>query len=119
MRQSAEKDSIRRTFIFADFNAAFGFMSRSALLAETVSPANNHSVQPRMSARQYFLPPSAHYWCAVRCGAVCQLNHHPAWFNVYNRVEVELETHDCAGISNNVSQRSTAQHSTAHHATRG
>ncbi|HVG50359.1 MAG TPA: 4a-hydroxytetrahydrobiopterin dehydratase [Xanthobacteraceae bacterium] len=28
------RDAIAKTFIFADFNAAFGFMSRVALLAE-------------------------------------------------------------------------------------
>ncbi len=56
------RDAIRRTYRFRDFNAAFGFMSRAALMAE-------------------------------------KLDHHPEWFNVYNRVEVELTTHDANGVT--------------------
>jgi len=58
----SEKDAIGKTFRFADFNAAFGFMTRVALMAD-------------------------------------KLDHHPEWFNVYNRVEVVLTTHDADGVS--------------------
>jgi 4a-hydroxytetrahydrobiopterin dehydratase len=28
-----------------------------------------------------------------------KMNHHPEWFNVYNRVSVDLTTHDAGGIT--------------------
>ena len=54
--------AIERTFTFADFNEAFGFMTRVALLAD-------------------------------------KQDHHPEWFNVWNRVEITLTTHDAGGLS--------------------
>ena len=30
-----------------------------------------------------------------------KMNHHPEWFNVYNRSTVELTTHDAGGITDN------------------
>lgn len=53
---------LHKRFQFADFVHAFGFMSRVALIAES-------------------------------------MNHHPEWFNVYNRVDVDLATHDVGGLS--------------------
>jgi 4a-hydroxytetrahydrobiopterin dehydratase len=57
-----EGKAIERHFKFADFNEAFGFMTRVALLAD-------------------------------------KHDHHPEWFNVYNRVEIVLTTHDADGLS--------------------
>lgn len=59
---SREGKAIARTFEFGDFSAAFGFMTRVAMLAE-------------------------------------KRDHHPEWFNVYNRVEITLTTHDAGGLS--------------------
>ncbi|MBM3512508.1 MAG: 4a-hydroxytetrahydrobiopterin dehydratase [Alphaproteobacteria bacterium] len=56
------RNAITRSFKFADFNAAFAFMTKVALMAE-------------------------------------KMDHHPEWFNVYNRVDVTLATHDCGGVS--------------------
>ena len=28
-----------------------------------------------------------------------EMNHHPEWFNVYNKVDVTLTTHDAGGIT--------------------
>ena len=30
-----------------------------------------------------------------------KMNHHPEWFNVYNRLTVDLMTHDAGGITQN------------------
>lgn len=31
--------------------------------------------------------------------AIEKMNHHPEWFNVYNKVTVDLTTHDSGGIT--------------------
>ena len=56
------RDAISKTYKFANFDEAFGWMTRVAQVAE-------------------------------------EMNHHPEWFNVYNRVEVTLATHDVDGLS--------------------
>lgn len=50
-------NKLSRTFEFKDFSEAFAFMTRVALLAES-------------------------------------LQHHPNWSNEYNKVHIDLTTHD-------------------------
>jgi len=57
-----EREAITRRFEFVDFDAAFAFMTRVALLA-------------------------------------AKTDHHPEWFNVYNKVDVTLATHDEKGVT--------------------
>ena len=30
-----------------------------------------------------------------------KMNHHPEWFNVYNKIRIDLVTHDAGGITQN------------------
>ncbi|CAD6540665.1 4a-hydroxytetrahydrobiopterin dehydratase [Paraburkholderia metrosideri] len=57
-----DRDAIQRKLQFADFNEAFGFMTRVAIKAQ-------------------------------------EMDHHPEWFNVYNKVEITLSTHEANGLT--------------------
>ena len=38
----------------------------------------------------------------TRAAIECEkMNHHPEWFNVYNRITIDLTTHDAGGITKN------------------
>jgi 4a-hydroxytetrahydrobiopterin dehydratase len=54
-------NSLKKTFTFADFSEAFGFMTRVAIEAE-------------------------------------KMNHHPSWSNSWNKVSIQLSTHDAGDI---------------------
>lgn len=30
-----------------------------------------------------------------------KMNHHPEWFNIYNKIAIDLVTHDAGGITQN------------------
>lgn len=59
---SVVNGKLHRDLRFGDFNEAFGFMTRVALIAEA-------------------------------------MGHHPEWSNVWNRLTIELTTHDAGGLS--------------------
>jgi 4a-hydroxytetrahydrobiopterin dehydratase len=43
--------------------------------------------------------PHAFGFMATAAPAIEKMDHHPEWFNVYNRVVVDLNTHDAGGIT--------------------
>jgi 4a-hydroxytetrahydrobiopterin dehydratase len=53
--------------------------------------------------REYKFPDFAHAFGFMAAAAVVidKMNHHPEWLNVYNRVTVDLTTHDAGGITEN------------------
>ena len=61
-RLAEGREAITRKYQFVDFDAAFAFMTRVALLA-------------------------------------AKTDHHPEWFNVYNKLDVTLATHDAGGVT--------------------
>jgi 4a-hydroxytetrahydrobiopterin dehydratase len=51
--------------------------------------------------RDYKFPdfPHAIGFMAIAAPNIEKMNHHPEWSNVYNRVSVDLTTHDAGGIT--------------------
>jgi 4a-hydroxytetrahydrobiopterin dehydratase len=51
--------------------------------------------------RDYKFPDFAHAFgfMATSAPLIEKMNHHPEWANVYNRVTVDLATHDAGGIT--------------------
>jgi len=59
------------------------------------------SIQNEKLHRDYRFPNFAHAFgfMAIAAVEIEKRNHHPEWLNVYNRVTVDLTTHDSNGIS--------------------
>jgi len=51
--------------------------------------------------REYKFPDFAHAFgfMATAAPLIEKMGHHPEWANVYNRVTVDLSTHDAGGIT--------------------
>jgi len=61
------------------------------------------SIQNEKLHRDYRFPNFAHAFgfMAIAAVEIEKRNHHPEWLNVYNRVTVDLTTHDSGGITEN------------------
>lgn len=59
------------------------------------------SVEQGKLHREYRFPDFIHAFGFMATAAIGieKRNHHPEWFNVYNRVTVDLTTHDAGGIT--------------------
>ena len=53
--------------------------------------------------REYKFPDFVHAFGFMATAAIAieAMNHHPEWFNVWNRVTIDLTTHDAGGITTN------------------
>jgi 4a-hydroxytetrahydrobiopterin dehydratase len=51
--------------------------------------------------KKYEFPDFVHAFGFMATAAIAieKMNHHPEWTNVYNKVSVELSTHDAGGIT--------------------
>ena len=51
--------------------------------------------------REYKFPDFVHAFGFMATSAIAieKMNHHPEWFNVWNKVVVDLTTHDAGGVS--------------------
>ena len=57
---------------------------------------NRDAIEKKFSFNDFI---SAFGWMTQVALKAEKMNHHPEWFNCYNRVEVVLTTHSCQGLS--------------------
>jgi 4a-hydroxytetrahydrobiopterin dehydratase len=70
-------------------------------LQERLNGLPGWSVEQGKLHRQYSFPDFAHAFAFMTLASfgIEKMNHHPEWANVYNRVVVDLTTHDAGGIT--------------------
>jgi 4a-hydroxytetrahydrobiopterin dehydratase len=71
-------------------------------LEKAVGELPNWSIQNQKLHRQFQFPSFVEAFGFMSSVALVaeSMGHHPEWFNVYNRVTVDLTTHDAGGITN-------------------
>jgi 4a-hydroxytetrahydrobiopterin dehydratase len=72
-----------------------------AELAAALAPLEGWQIVDGKLHREYKFPDFAHAFgfMATAAPSIEAMNHHPEWSNVYNRVEIDLTTHDAGGIT--------------------
>ena len=72
-----------------------------AQISAGLAPLPGWKVQNGKLHREYTFPAFAHAFgfMATAAPLIEKKNHHPEWANVYNRVTVDLSTHDVGGIT--------------------
>ena len=70
-------------------------------IAARVQRLPEWSVKDGKLHREYKFPnfPHAFGFMATAAPSIEKMDHHPEWFNVYNRVTVDLNTHSAGGIT--------------------
>jgi len=70
-------------------------------ISAAVTRLSGWSVKDGKFHREYKFPNFAHAmgFMMTAVPAIERLDHHPEWANVYNRVTVDLSTHDAGGIT--------------------
>jgi 4a-hydroxytetrahydrobiopterin dehydratase len=70
-------------------------------ISAAIAPLPGWTVQNGKLHREYKFAdfPHAFGFMATAAPAIEKMDHHPEWFNVYNRVTVDLSTHDAGGIT--------------------
>ena len=73
----------------------------SAELATALASLPGWAVVNAKLHREYRFPDFVHAFGFMATAAIAieKMNHHPEWFNVYNKVIVDLTTHDAGGIT--------------------
>lgn len=70
-------------------------------ISSALAHLSNWSLMNGKLHREYKFPDFAHAFgfMATAAPSIDKMDHHPEWANVYNRVTVDLMTHDAKGIT--------------------
>jgi 4a-hydroxytetrahydrobiopterin dehydratase len=66
------------------------------LAAGWAEQADRDAIEKEFKLRDFS---AAFGWMAQMATVAEKMDHHPEWFNVYNRVRVVLSTHDAGGLT--------------------